>query len=118
MRAWLQLGIAILIELVGTSLLKVSAGFEHFWLGALGMALYALAIFSFSLALKKLPLSVSYAIWSGVGTAVSELIGIWGFHEMLTGPKLIGFVAIVAGVILLNQPARTKAIQPEKSKLD
>lgn len=110
MRAWIQLIIAIGVEIAGTSLLKLSAGFKYPLVGIVGMLLYGLAIFSFSRALSKIPLSVGYAIWAGVGTAVTGLIGIWAFGEILTGLKTLGFMAIITGVILLNMPA--KATKP------
>jgi len=106
MRAWIQLITAIGVEVVGTSLLKLSAGFRHPLIGILGMLLYGLAIFSFSLALSRIPLSVGYAVWAGVGTAFTGLIGIWAFGEVLTGAKTVGFLAIIVGVILLNMPVK------------
>ena len=110
MRAWIQLVIAIGVEIAGTSLLKLSAGFKYPLVGIVGMLLYGLAIFSFSRALSKIPLSGGYAIWAGVGTAATGLIGIWAFGEILTGLKTLGFMAIITGVILLNMPA--KATKP------
>lgn len=116
MRAWIQLVIAIGVEIVGTSLLKLSAGFKHPLVGILGMLLYGLAIFSFSLALRKIPLSIGYAIWAGVGTAVTGLIGIWAFGEVLTGLKTLGFMAIIMGVVLLNKPIKTPQTDPTTSR--
>lgn len=112
MRAWLQLVFAIGVEIVGTSLLKFSDGFAHQWIGIAGMFLYGLAIFSFSLALRQLPLSVGYAVWAGVGTAITGLIGVWAFGEVLTGFKIVGFMAIIVGVILLNQPVKASSPRP------
>ncbi|EIW12704.1 quaternary ammonium compound-resistance protein [Lactiplantibacillus pentosus KCA1] len=116
MRAWIQLVIAIGVEIVGTSLLKLSAGFKHPLVGILGMLLYGLAIFSFSLALRKIPLSIGYAIWAGVGTAVTGLIGIWAFGEVLTGLKTLGFMAIIMGVVLLNKPLKAPQTDPTTSR--
>nr|WP_225441513.1 multidrug efflux SMR transporter [Lactiplantibacillus pentosus] len=116
MRAWIQLVIAIGVEIVGTSLLKLSAGFKHPLVGILGMLLYGLAIFSFSLALRKIPLSIGYAIWAGVGTAATGLIGIWAFGEVLTGLKTLGFMAIIMGVVLLNKPIKTPQTDPTTSR--
>jgi len=113
MRAWVQLVLAIGVEIVGTSLLKLSAGFKYPLIGMFGMLLYGLAIFSFSRALSKIPLSVGYAIWAGAGTAVTGLIGIWAFGEVLTGIKMVGFLAIIAGVILINIPLKEPAAAAE-----
>jgi len=112
MRAWLQLVFAIGVEIVGTSLLKFSDGFTHRWIGIAGMFLYGLAIFSFSLALRQLPLSVGYAVWAGVGTAITGLIGVWACGEVLTGFKVVGFIAIIIGVVLLNQPVKASSPRP------
>lgn len=113
MRAWVQLVLAIGVEIVGTSLLKLSAGFKYPLIGMFGMLLYGLAIFSFSRALSKIPLSVGYAIWAGAGTAVTGMIGIWAFGEVLTGIKMVGFLAIIAGVILINIPLKEPAAAAE-----
>ncbi|MFB9768851.1 DMT family transporter [Lactiplantibacillus modestisalitolerans] len=112
MRAWIQLILAIGVEIGGTSLLKLSAGFQHPVIGMVGMLLYGLALFSFSRALSRIPLSVGYAIWAGAGTAVTGLIGIWAFGELMTGLKLVGFIAIVMGVVLLNAPVKVSASRP------
>jgi len=114
MRAWVQLVLAIGVEIIGTSLLKLSDGFNHRWIGIAGMLLYGLAVFSFSLALRQLPLSVGYAIWAGVGTAITGLIGVWAFGEVLTGAKIVGFMAIIIGVILLNRPIKASSPRPIK----
>lgn len=106
MRAWVQLIFAIGVEIAGTSLLKLSAGFSHPFVGMAGMLLYGLAIFSFSRALSQIPLSVGYAIWAGVGTAITGLIGIIVFGELMTAIKIVGFSAIIVGVILLNAPVK------------
>jgi small multidrug resistance pump len=50
-------------------------------------------------------MSVSYAIWSGVGTATIALIGVMWFRESLTWVQVASIVAIVAGVIGLRAGA-------------
>jgi len=64
---------------------------------------YGLSFYSLSLCLKTLPLSLAYAIWSGVGTALTVIVGmvIWGdFFNLYSA---IGIVLIIGGVILLNR---------------
>lgn len=50
-----------------------------------------------------MPLSLAYAIWSGVGTALTVLVGIVIWHDIFTVYSAIGIVLIIGGVILLNQ---------------
>ena len=56
----------------------------------------------FVIAVKKIEVSVSYAIWSGVGTALITAIGVLYFKESFTALKLISLVLIITGVIGLN----------------
>ena len=63
---------------------------------------YGLCFSIFPLALRRLPLSVAYATWSGVGTAASVLIGALAFSEKITLLKLLWIALIVVGVIGLN----------------
>lgn len=99
---WFYLLVAILTEVVGTSLMKVSQGLTRL-LPTLSMfALYAVSFVFMALALKKIEVGVAYAIWSGLGTAMIALIGIAWFRESMNLPKLAGIVLIIIGVVLLN----------------
>lgn len=96
------LAVAIVCEIIATSLLKVSDGFSKLW-PSVGVVIgYGASFYSLSLALRELPVSTAYAIWSGVGTAVIAVIGFWLFKEPLSLTKIIGISLIVAGVVALN----------------
>ena len=78
---WLS-SAAILLEVAGITAMKLSRGFtEPFRRLRSGVLCLSAAVI---LALKRLDLSVTYAIWSGVGTALAALIGIVYFREPLT----------------------------------
>ncbi len=99
---WIYLLIAILTEVVGTTLMKVSQGLTRLVPSVLMFVLYAISFIFMALALKKIEVSTAYAIWSGLGTAVIAGIGIFWFRESMNIPKLIGIVLIIGGVVLLN----------------
>lgn len=102
MKAYLFLAGAIVSELVGTSLLKGSAGFTK-WLPSLGtLVFFGVAFYLLSLSLQTVPLGVAYAIWSGVGTAVTAVIGIVIWKETANWHTVAGILLIIAGVIVLN----------------
>ncbi|MDO6848332.1 multidrug efflux SMR transporter [Priestia megaterium] len=102
MKAYLFLAIAISSELFGTSMLKASNGFTKFW-PSLGVLLgFGLAFYALSTSLQHIPLSVAYAIWSGVGTAVTAVIGVVIWKESGSLTMVFGIILIIAGVILLN----------------
>jgi len=62
----------------------------------------ASAFIFLTLALKKVDVSVAYAIWSGVGTALIATLGVLYFGEPISILKVVGLVAIIGGVVALN----------------
>ena len=70
------------------------------------LVFYVLSAAAVILALKRLDLSVTYAIWSGVGTALAALIGIAYFREPLTLIKLASLALVILGVVGLSLAAR------------
>ncbi|RAL24205.1 DMT family transporter [Thermoflavimicrobium daqui] len=102
MSPYVLLVIAIISEVFGSSMLKVSKGFTK-WLPSIGVVIgMGLAFYFLSLSLKELPLGLVYAIWSGVGTALTALIGIVIWKESFNLKKLLGLVLIIGGVIVLK----------------
>ena len=102
MSSYMWLFIAIATEVIGSSLLKETKGFRRI-LPTLGVVVgYGVAFYSLARALQTLPLGVSYAIWSGVGTAATAIIGWLIYNERLTRNRRIGLFLIIVGVILLN----------------
>ena len=94
--------LAILSEVVGTVALKASDGFARLGPTALVVVGYGLTFYFLGLALKQIPLSVAYAIWSGLGTAGAVLAGVLLWRESLNLAGVIGIALIVAGVLILN----------------
>jgi small multidrug resistance pump len=99
---WIYLVIAILTEVVGTTMMKVSQGLTRLAPSVTMFVMYAISFVFMAFALKKIEVSTAYAIWSGLGTALIAAIGIFWFRESLNIPKLVGIALIIAGVILLN----------------
>ena len=59
---------------------------------------YAASFIALTFAIKKIDISVAYAIWSGVGTALIALVGILYFKEVATMLKFASIFLIIAGV--------------------
>lgn len=87
--------------------MKLSAGFTRSTPSLLMWLFYAVCFYFLTLTLKKVDVSVAYAIWSGVGTALIATVGVLYFREPLTILKLVGIVAIIGGVIALNMSGGT-----------
>jgi small multidrug resistance pump len=99
---WIYLLIAILTEVVGTTMMKVSQGLTKLLPSALMFAMYIVSFVFMAFALKKIEVSTAYAIWSGLGTALIAMIGVLAFRESFNIPKLAGIILIIGGVVLLN----------------
>ena len=99
---WIYLFIAILLEILGTTFMKISNGFTKI-LPSVGMILAYLFCFIFlSKALNKIPVSIAYAIWAAAGITIISIIGILVFKESITIIKAVSIAFIVIGVIGLN----------------
>jgi small multidrug resistance pump len=99
---WGLLAVAIVSEVGGTTCLKLSNGFTN-WQATLAMVLFYLVTFgSLVFVVKYIPVSVSYAIWSGVGTALIAGIGMVYFKEPVTVARLLFIGLIIAGAVGLN----------------
>jgi len=106
--SWIYLLIAIVSEVSGTTCMKLSEGFTRTLPSILIFVFYAAAFTMMTLAIKKIEVSIVYAIWSGIGTALIATIGILMFHERVTTLKLISMVLIIVGVIGLNLGAKLR----------
>ncbi|HAM45746.1 MAG TPA: ligand-binding protein SH3 [Propionibacteriaceae bacterium] len=100
--AFALLTLAILVEVGATSLLPRAAGFTNLGWTAVVVAGYLLAIWLLTIVVKKMDVSIAYAIWSGVGTAVIAIIGYLWLGESMTPVKLGGIALIVLGVVAVN----------------
>ena len=102
MLSWVFLLIAILTEVAGTICMKLSAGLTKVVPTVAMFILYAVSFTALALSLKTIDVSVSYAVWSGLGTAVIAVAGYFIFHEPLGAFKVASICLIIAGVIGLN----------------
>ncbi len=100
--AYLYLFISIILEVAGTTSMKLSEGFTKTVPSVMIFVFYTLSFAVFTYALKKIDLSLSYAIWSGAGTALIALIGIFYFKEPSSLLKIVSIGLIIIGVVGLN----------------
>ncbi|MEQ8426647.1 MAG: multidrug efflux SMR transporter [Gammaproteobacteria bacterium] len=102
MQHWFILAIAIVLEVAGTTSLKLSDGLSRL-IPTLCMALFYIAsVGALALAVKKIEVSIAYAVWAGAGTALIALIGILYFNESANLVKVVSILLIITGVAGLN----------------
>jgi small multidrug resistance pump len=98
----LYLAAAIVLEICGTTSLKLSDGFTRVGPAVAVVLCYAASFALLSFALRAIQLSIAYALWSGVGTAIVAAIGIVWFGEPAGAWKLLSLALIVLGVVGLH----------------
>ena len=99
---YLYLALAIVLEVLGSSFMKASDGFSKLLPTTITIIAYIACFFFLSQALKSIPLGIAYAIWGGLGIALTALISVIIFKQSLDLPAIIGIILIVAGVFVMN----------------
>lgn len=99
---YVELVLAIIFELVGTNLMKMSAGFTKLWFSVGTLIAYASCFYFLALSLKGIKLNVAYATWGGAGIVLAVLVSYFLYHEGTSLTQVIGIVLIVIGVVITN----------------
>lgn len=108
-QAWALLSVAIAFEVVGTTYMKLSHGFTNLLPSVMMFVFYGLAFSCNTFVTKTLDLSITYAVWSGVGTVATAFIGIYFFKEPGTALKMVSITLILIGVMGLHAASRMQA---------
>lgn len=93
---------AIGLELIGTTLLKYSAGFTRLVPSIGCLFFYGICFYLFARSLNYIYLGVAYATWSGVGIIASTLISWFIFNEKINAVGMISLLLIITGCVTLN----------------
>ncbi|CAI2646938.1 Quaternary ammonium compound-resistance protein QacC [Apilactobacillus kunkeei] len=99
---YLFLALAIIGELIGTNLLKMSMGFTKILPTIGSLISFALCFYFLSIAMVKIPLNIAYANWSALGILATTAIASLVYKEQINVISMIGIVFIIIGVVLLN----------------
>jgi small multidrug resistance pump len=102
MKAWLALAAAVALEVAGTTSLKLSQGMRAWPWVVLTVLTYGGAFAALAVTLERLPIGVTYAVWSGVGAVGTLIIGRAVFGEALGLPQVAGVALVIAGVVTLK----------------
>jgi len=82
--------------------MKLSGGFTKVWPSIAIFIFYGISLTSLTIAIKKIDISVAYAIWCGLGISLISTIGILWFEEPVNILKIASIGIIIIGVIGLN----------------
>ncbi|MET0931071.1 MAG: multidrug efflux SMR transporter [Aeromicrobium sp.] len=94
--------VAISAEVVATAALPRAQGFTDPTWSAFVVVGYGFSIWLLTLVVKEIPVSVTYAIWAGLGTAAISVVGVVFLDEPIDLLKVVAISLIIGGVVLLN----------------
>lgn len=101
---YVYLVIAIVAEVIGTTMLKSTDGFRRIGLSLLVLLVYGISFFFLARVLQgnAIPVGVAYATWSGVGMILIATLAFVVHGQKLDLAAVAGIALVVAGVLVLN----------------
>ncbi|AIM22045.1 multidrug DMT transporter [Serratia sp. OLHL2] len=102
MSGFMYLTMAIVAEVIATTMLKASEGFTRLWPSLLVVLGYGVAFWGLSMVVKSMPLGIVYAIWSGMGIVLVSVAAVFVYQQKLDWPAIVGMGLIIAGVLVIN----------------
>lgn len=103
--SWILLTLAGLLEIVWAVGLKYTEGFSRPLPSVVVVAAIAASMLLLAMAMRTLPVSTAYAIWTGIGIAGTAIVGMMLLGESVNTQKLISLALIMAGIVGLRLAA-------------
>ncbi|MEI6330952.1 MAG: multidrug efflux SMR transporter [Pseudanabaena sp. ELA645] len=102
MIGWIYLVLAIILELGGSTCMKLSNGFTKVLPSVFVFVFYGICYWLLALALDTIEMSIAYAVWAGLGTVAISIIGVVALKEPINFSKTVGIILIASGVVILE----------------
>lgn len=100
--SWVFLFLAGLCEIGGVTTLKLSEGFTKWKPAAASLLFGIISFYLLSLALQTLPVGTAYAIWTGIGSVGSVIVGMLFFRESKHWLRMLFISLVIIGIIGLR----------------
>lgn len=100
--SWFILLLAGLLEVAWAVGLKYTEGFTRLTPSVLTLAAMVASVGLLGLALRHLPLGTAYAVWTGIGTVGTAVLGMVLLGEPAGALRLGCIALIVAGIVGLK----------------
>ncbi|QAV24924.1 SMR family transporter [Proteus hauseri] len=102
MNGFTYLMLAIISEVIATTMLKASDGFSRLYPSIVVVIGYCFSFWALSQVVRVMPLGIAYAIWSGLGIVLVSVAAIFLYQQKLDLPAIVGMALIIAGVLVIN----------------
>ena len=100
--AYIFLGIAIILEITGTSFVKDTEGFTRWIPTIICLVAICFSYYLMSHVVSYIPVGITYATWSGLGITAITIIGIFKYKQVPNLATFIGLGLIIIGVVIVN----------------
>ena len=100
--AYTFLGIAIILEITGTSFVKDTEGFTRWIPTIICLVAICFSYYLMSHVVSYVPIGITYATWSGLGITAITIIGIFKYKQIPNLATIIGLSLIIIGVVIVN----------------
>lgn len=94
--------VAVATEVAATASLPRADGFRNPVWSVIVMSGYVFSIWALTVVVRHMSVSVAYAIWAGIGTALVAVVGALFLGEGWDPVKVGALALIIAGVVVLN----------------
>ena len=98
---YFYLFIAIVGEVIATTYLKSTNNFTEFLPTTFVVIGYGTAFYFMMLAMKTIPIAITYSIWAGIGISAITILGALKYKEIPDMLAILGLFLIILGVIIL-----------------
>ena len=98
---YFYLFIAIIGEVIATTYLKSTNNFTEFLPSTYVVIGYGTAFYFMMLAMKTIPIAITYSIWAGIGISAITILGALKYKEIPDMLAILGLLLIILGVIIL-----------------
>jgi quaternary ammonium compound-resistance protein SugE len=103
---WIYLLTAAVFEVVWAIVLKYTEGFKRLVPSVITLAAMYASFYFLSLSVKTLPIGTAYAVWTGIGTTGTAILGMVFFNESRELLRLASIALIILGVVGLKLSSR------------
>ena len=100
--AWIFLVLAGFFEVAWAFHMKKSAGFTLLIPSIITVVTMAASVVMLALAMRSLPLSTAYTVWTGIGAVGAFVLGVLVLGEAATPMRLFAAALILAGIVLMK----------------
>ena len=100
--AYILLVLAIIFELLSTSFLEDTNGFNKLYPSLIVIIALCICLFLMSHTMKFIPVGIVYASWAGLGIVAITIIAVIKYKQIPNMPTIIGLSLIVIGVVIVH----------------